>query len=94
VRHILPALDEVVTLESRLLPHPTLFTETMPFLRIMVDMDDLLLEADRAAMASGAPRVHHVTGRTVRGNAKGYERRRVMEDGALEIVRGGGLRCE
>jgi len=91
VRHILPALDEVVSLACRLLPHPTLFTETMPFLRIFVRTDDVLAEEDVAAQKAGMLRVNRWTGRMVRGGAAGYERRIVMEEEGLAVVREGGL---
>lgn len=85
-RHILPALDEVVTLAGRLLPHPTLYMETMPFLRILVHTDDILEAADRAAVAAGTARVNR-QGRAVRGTARAYERHLVMEERALAVAR-------
>jgi hypothetical protein len=90
VRRVLPALDEVVTLAGRLLPHPTLFTDTLPYLRTMVRTDDALAAADAAAAASGALRFNRA-GRVVRGASRGYDRHIVMQEGALREMAAGGL---
>lgn len=92
VRAILPVLDEVVDLACRLLPHGNLFTETMPYLRQMVRADDMLEEADRAAVAAGEGRVNRQTGRAMRvTHAREYIRHLRLKPNELEVTRSGGL---
>jgi hypothetical protein len=62
-------LDELVTLESYLLPTPCLFLDYVPYIRRMVLADDILEAADLAAAATGDERMNRRTGRPLRVTA-------------------------
>ncbi|KAL1413540.1 hypothetical protein Q8F55_001314 [Vanrija albida] len=77
IRSLLPVLDPIVPLSARLLPDATLFLETVPFVRAVVEADDVLEEEDRVARESGETRVNRRTGRAIRITGtleKGYAR--------------------
>lgn len=59
-------LDELVALDSYLLPTPCLFLDYIPPIRRIVQADDTLEAADRAAAASGDERTNRRTGRPMR----------------------------
>lgn len=89
IRHVLPLLDELVFLSGRLLPHPSLFLETVPFTRTVVRADDLLVLEDSQASNEGAPRINRRTGRLMRTGR--YERWLDLPEDLLDIARYGGL---
>lgn len=89
VRHVLPLLDELVTLLGRLLPHPSLFLEMIPFTRTVVRADDLLVIEDSQASNEGAPRINRRTGRLMRTGR--YERWLELPEEILDVARYGGL---
>lgn len=95
VRGLLPVLDPVVPLTARLLPHPTLFMETVPFVRNAVVIDDALEAAGNAAYAAGELRINRKTGRAIRGTnatlSHSYHRYIDLATEVLQTSREGGL---
>lgn len=89
IRRVLPLLDELVFLSGRLLPHPSLFLELIPFTRTVVHADDVLVVEDSQATDVGAPRINRRTGRLMRTGR--YERWLDLPDELLDIARYGGL---
>lgn len=89
IRHVLPLLDELVYLTGRLLPHPSLFMELIPFTRGVVRADDMLVVEDSQRTNEGAPRINRRTGRLMRTGR--YERWLDLPDELLDIARYGGL---
>lgn len=90
VRSLLPILDPLIPLSSRLLPNETLFLDVIPALREMVRVDDHMEIADRAAVHSGDIRLNR-RGRAIRKASEGYERWIELDPEALEEARSGGL---
>jgi len=89
-RSLLPLLDPVIPLSSRLLPHPILFTEYMPTIQNLVQIDDLGQAEWDASKAAGEDLRNIKTGRPVRVTAwlhQDYVRALPLEEGALEIAR-------
>lgn len=89
IRHVLPLLDELVFLSGRLLPHPSLFLELIPFVRDVVRADDLLAIEDSHRTNQGEPRINRRTGRLMRTGR--YERWLDLPEDLLDIARCGGL---
>lgn len=90
VRSLLPFLDPLVPLSARLLPHPSLFLDVVPWVRNMVLADDAYEVADRAAAASGEARINPRTGRAMRVAAQEYERWITLGEEGLAAARSGG----
>lgn len=99
-RSLLPILDPLISLNSYLLPHPSLFTDYMPVIRDIVRADDMFEMAEDAVVALGGERMNRKTGRPVRLSAAagvlgadgimkkpGYSRYLDMSDEALKEAR-------
>jgi hypothetical protein len=83
-------LDPIIPLSSHLLPHPTLFTDYLPAIQHLVQIDDIRQSAYVAAKAAGEDLRNIKTGRPVRLTAwlnQEYERGLDLEEGALEVAR-------
>jgi hypothetical protein len=90
IRSLLPLLDPVIPLSSRLLPHPVLFTDYMPTIQNLVQIDDIRQAEWDASKAAGEDLRNIKTGRPVRLTAwlhQDYVRALPLEEGALEIAR-------
>lgn len=92
VRSLLPILDPLIPLSSYLLPHPNLFTDTLPGVLDLIRTEDMLEMAEEAVLADGGERINRKTGRPVRAAAtgvadKGFEREIDLGPEALAIAR-------
>ena len=72
-------LDELIALDSYLLPTPCLFIDYIPPIRRIVQADDIIENADRAAAANGDERTNRRTGRPMRLTA--------VLPGSVEFIR-------
>lgn len=91
VRSLLPILDPLIPLSAYLLPHTSLFTETVPGVLDLIRTEDMLEMAEEAVLADGGERINRKTGRPVRAAAgvadKGFEREIDLGAEALAIAR-------
>ncbi|KAK4684821.1 hypothetical protein P7C73_g5344, partial [Tremellales sp. Uapishka_1] len=96
IHSLLPILDPLIPLNSYLLPHPSLFADYMPIIQQIISADDMLEEAEEAAVREGGMRLNRKTGRSIRINAnvlgrEGYIRYLDLGEEALKTARGSSL---
>lgn len=90
MRSLLPLLDPIIPLSSRLLPHPVLFTEYMPTIQNLVQTDDNRQAYYEHCKAAGIDVRNIKTGRPVRVTSwlsNEYNRALPLEEEALQIAR-------
>ncbi len=61
VRSLLPILDPLIPLSAYLLPHPSLFTDTLPGVLDLIRTEDILEMAEEAVLADGGERINRKT---------------------------------